>query len=131
MEQGVGHVALGDVEGVQRHGSKRNKRRKQVRSKKVNQKLSNWSFGKVTAQLTYKLEAAGISLSKENEAYTTQACPACGKRNKVRSRNYRCACGYEQHRDVHGAGNILSQYLHGKFLKVMIASITYLQPIQA
>ncbi len=131
VEQGVGHVALGDVEGVQRHTSKRNKRRKRIRSKQVNQKLSNWSFGKVTTQLRYKLEAVGISLSKENEAYTTQACPACGKRNKVRSRNYRCACGYEQHRDIHGAGNILSQYLHGKFLKVMMTSITYLRPVQA
>ncbi|WP_139368061.1 hypothetical protein [Priestia abyssalis] len=37
---------------------------------------------------------------------------------------------YERHRDVHGAGNILSQYLHGKFLKVMMASITYLRPVQ-
>ncbi|WP_338751781.1 transposase [Bacillus sp. FJAT-52991] len=80
VEQRIGHVALGDVEGVQRHTSKRNKRR---------------------------------------------------KRNKVRSRNYRCSCGYERHRDVHGAGNILSQYLHGKFREVMLTSITYLRPVQA
>ncbi|WP_169907746.1 zinc ribbon domain-containing protein [Priestia abyssalis] len=64
-----------------------------------------------------------------SDPYTPQACPACGKRNKVRSRNYRCVCGYEQYRDVHGAGNTLSQYLHGKFLKVMVTSITYLQPV--
>ncbi|MGM7634931.1 RNA-guided endonuclease InsQ/TnpB family protein [Bacillus sp. Hm123] len=131
VEQKVGHVALGDVEGVQRHTSKRNKKRKRLRSKQMNQKLSNWSFGKLAKQLVYKLEAAGVSLSKENEAYTTQACPACGKRNKVRSRNYQCSCGYERHRDVHGAGNILSQYLHGKFREVMLTDITYLRPVQA
>jgi len=129
VEQGVGHVAVGDVEGVQRCSSKRNKRRKRTRSRQINQKLSNWSFGKLARQLQYKLEAAGISLSKENEAYTTQTCPVCGKRNKVRSRNYQCSCGYEQHRDVHGAGNILSQYMHGKFLEVMIRNITYLRPM--
>ncbi len=131
VEQKVGHVALGDVEGVQRHTSKRNKKRKRIRSKQVNQKLSNWSFGKLTKQLAYKLEAAGVSLSKENEAYTTQACPACGKRNKVHSRNYQCSCGYERHRDIHGAGNILSQYVHGKFREVMLTDITYLRPVQA
>ncbi|WP_203364640.1 zinc ribbon domain-containing protein [Bacillus sp. REN10] len=97
----------------------------------MNQKLSNWSFGKLTKQLAYKLEAVGVSLSNENEAYTTQACPACGKRNKVHSRNYRCSCGYERHRDIHGAGNILSQYIHGKFREVMLTNITYLRPVQA
>lgn len=127
-EQGVKHVAMGDVEGVQRHTSKRNKKQKKAHSRHTNQKLSNWSFGKLRQQLQYKLEAIGVTLSKENEAFTTQACSACGKRNKVRTRRYRCACGYEQHRDVHGAANLLSQYLYNRMIQMNLICITYLRP---
>jgi putative transposase len=127
-EQQIKHVVIGDVEGVQRYTSKRNKRRKKKRRKDVNQKHSNWSFGKVQQQLKYKLEEKGITLSKENEAFTSQTCPVCGKRNKTKTRNYKCSCGYTQHRDVHGASNILSKHLHKRFQQMMIANITYLRP---
>ena len=48
----------------------------------------------------------------DNEAYTTQACGACGNLNKNvgSSEIYRCSvddCGYSLRRDVHGARNIL------------------------
>ncbi|MBN2259870.1 MAG: transposase, partial [Clostridiales bacterium] len=81
--------------------------------KKTTQKLSNWSFGQVNQKLEYKLEAKGISFQKREESYTSQTCPVCGRRKKVSSRNYVCKCGYKEHRDIHGAKNILSKHLHG------------------
>jgi putative transposase len=47
IKQNVKKVLIGDVEGVQR-----NKKKKY--SKLVNQKLSNWSFGKLYDYLKYK-----------------------------------------------------------------------------
>ena len=106
IENDVSEVALGKVEGVQRNtkGKKR---------KKTNQKLSNWSFGKLKQFLSYKLEAEGIGLAEIDESYTSQTCPVCDRRKKPSNRNYRCKCGYSAHRDVHGARNILSKHLIG------------------
>ena len=51
-----------------------------------------------------------------DEAYTTQACGACGNLNKNvgSSKIYRCSdgnCGYSLRRDVHGARNILVKFM--------------------
>ena len=51
-----------------------------------------------------------------DEAYTTQACGACGNLNKNvgSSKIYRCFegdCGYSLRRDVHGARNILVKFM--------------------
>ena len=92
------------MEGVQRNTAKRKKNPKRKRrTALVSQKLSQWQFGKLNDYLAYKLKAEGISLSKINEAHTSQTCPVCGKRRKVSARVYRCSCGYEEHRDIHGA----------------------------
>ncbi|MBB6669441.1 RNA-guided endonuclease InsQ/TnpB family protein [Cohnella nanjingensis] len=102
----VKEVVVGKVEGVQRHTKKKKR-------KTVNQKLSNWRFGKIQKQITYKLEEHGISVKMIDESYTSQQCPCCGRRKKTSTRNYTCPCGYEEHRDVHGSKGILSKYLHG------------------
>ena len=51
--------------------------RKKKRKKKTNQKISNWSFGKVYSLLEYKLKAKGIAIEKVDERYTSQTCPGC------------------------------------------------------
>ena len=58
-----------------------------------------------------------------NEAYTTQACGACGNLNKNvgSSETYRCSdlnCKYSLRRDVHGARNILVKFMseYGEYL---------------
>lgn len=111
IEQSVSDVHMGNVEGVQR-----NTRKKKSVNRKQAQKLSNWSFGKVKQYLTYKLEQNGIRLHLVDESYTSQTCPVCKKRKKVSSRNYSCECGYEEHRDIHGARNILSMALYDEIL---------------
>ena len=104
IENNVSKVYVGNPEGVQR---------KKCR-KIVSQKLSRWNFGKHLEYLGYKLAAVGIELEKISEAYSTQTCPRCGRRNKCKSRNYRCSCGYVAHRDIHGARNILSLGTQGR-----------------
>jgi len=88
--------------------------KKKRRSRKQNQRMSQWSFGLLFAYLEYKLAEKGIKLKKVDESYTTQTCPVCNRRKKPSGRTYRCKCGYESHRDVHGAFNILAKSKYGK-----------------
>ena len=122
LEQEVSHVVIGNVEGVQRNTKKK-------RKKKTNQKLSNWSFGKLYSLLEYKLKAKGITIEKVDESYTSQTCPVCGNRKKSKNRNYHCKCGYREHRDIHGARNILMKTLYGKMNYFPIHYSTYLRPV--
>ncbi|MBW8348019.1 transposase [Bacillus sp. IITD106] len=108
----VKEVVFGDVDGVQRNTSRRKKKR--VRNRRTNQKLSNWSFGKVYKYLAYKLEAEGIQIAKQDEHHTTQQCPCCKKKRIVTSRIYTCSCGYSQHRDIHGAANFFAKTFYGE-----------------
>ena len=112
VQNSIKEVVAGDVEGVQRGTSRRNKNKTKRRSRKTNQKISQWQFGKLNKYLEYKLLAKNITFSKINESYTSQTCPVCAARKKVKTRNYKCRCGYTMHRDIHGAINIMSKYLY-------------------
>ena len=101
------HIVIGDIEGVQRNTKKKLR-------KKTNQKLSNWNFGKLQEYIKYKSKAKGMKIHKQEESYTTQQCPCCGRRKKPSGRNYICKCGYTCHRDIHGGRNILSKYKYKK-----------------
>ncbi len=123
MKNKVKKVFCGNPEGVQRNTSakkkkNRKKNKKKIRNRKVTQKLSNWNFGKMKDYLKYKLANVGIDFEEISEAYSSQTCPICGQRHKTSTRNYVCKCGYHAHRDVHGAHNILSLGLKGKFEKI-------------
>ncbi|GGE18542.1 transposase [Marinithermofilum abyssi] len=109
VKQSISDVYMGNPEGVQR-----NTRKKKKANRKQAGRLSNWSFGRAKRYLKYKLTQKGIELHEVDEAYTSQTCPVCQKRRKVSSRNYYCSCGYQEHRDIHGARNILSKSLFGK-----------------
>ena len=75
-----------------------------------------------TSRITYKAEAAGITVTLVDEAYTSQTCPgtlpdgtACLHCSKPKGRVYRCpACGLTAHRDGLGAANLLSQHYTGE-----------------
>ena len=72
--------------------------------------------------MTYKAEAAGITVVLVDEAYTSQTCPgmladgtACLHCSKPKGRVYRCsACGFTAHRDGVGAANLLSRHYTGE-----------------
>jgi putative transposase len=105
VQMGAGTIALGDVRDVANKGKL---------GKKSNQKVSNWSHGKLRQYITYKAEAEGIQTELVNERYTSQTCPQCGDRHKPHGRVYTCGqCGFRGHRDGVGAVNILSVHQHG------------------
>jgi len=60
--------------------------------------------------LAYKAANAGKTIKIVNEAYTSQICYRCKRRQKMElsEREYHCPCGYSNNRDVNAALNILS-----------------------
>ena len=110
VEQQVGTLALGDVREVAD-----GKRLHPISQ----QKIGNWSHGKLRAFITYKAASAGITVELVDERYTSQTCPNCGARHKPKGRNYRCpACGFAAHRDIVGAANLLSRHRYGELSRV-------------
>jgi putative transposase len=90
------------------------------------QKVSGWSHGRQIAFLTYKLNAEGIALERQSEAYSSKTCCACGASNKPTGRSYRCRmCGFVGHRDANGAVNQVSKALYGTYSRIQPCSIMY------
>ena len=102
IENGISKVYYGDLDSCTRNT-------KDKIGKFVGQKLNDWCYGLLTLQLENKLSRYGIEMIKISEAYSSQTCPYCGNKYKPTDRNYKCkCCGYEQHRDLVGAMNILN-----------------------
>ncbi|AJG41572.1 transposase [Thermotoga sp. RQ7] len=102
LSLGVGTIAIGDLRGI---------RDRVDYSTKVNQKIHQWLFRKISDLIKTKAEALGIEVVFVDESYTSQTCPVCGKRHKTSTRNFRClGCGFEWHRDAVGALNIKRKY---------------------
>lgn len=61
--------------------------------------------------LSRKAENAGVKVIFINEAYTSQTCYRCKAKQKMplEIREYQCACGYQNCRDVNAALNILEK----------------------
>jgi len=73
---------------------------------------AGWST--LRTMLRYKCDDAGVWFDEVNEAFSTQACSACGERTGPRGpaelnvRHWKClACGEQHDRDVNAARNIL------------------------
>jgi len=123
VERQVGTLAIGDVRDVA--DGKR-------LSRKSQQKVGNWSHGKLRGYIEYKAEAAGIETELVDESYTSQTCPSCGQRHKPQGRVYRCpACGFVGVRDAVGAANILSRFTVGKVGKAWPGQVKYRYPFDA
>ena len=102
QEKSIQTLVIGDVRDIRKNIDY---------GKKANQKLHQWSAGSVRRKLEYKCAKAGIKTELINEAYTSQTCPACGKRHKPKNREYKCKCGFKYHRDGVGCYNIRKKYL--------------------
>jgi putative transposase len=110
----IKNIIIGDL-------AKFNMNLKQKKTRKGSyQKLVQWNHGQLITMLTYKLARHNIKVEEISEAYTSQTCPSCGHKYKPSGRNYICSeCGFELHRDVLGAYNILSKYLNDGVIKNM------------
>lgn len=101
-DRNVQTVVIGDIRDI----------RKSVDyGKKANQKIHQMLHGQTRHMLTYKAEKAGMKVALQDERYTSQTCPQCGKRHKPKNRVYKCSCGFSFHRDGVGAINIRKKYL--------------------
>jgi len=119
LENRISKVYYGDLDSCTRNTKERV-------GKKSGQKLNEWNYGLIMLQLENKLNRYGIQLVKVKEYYTSKKCPVCGKLNAPKGRQYECACGYKQHRDIVGAINILNDnhgtklthYTNKKYLRI-------------
>jgi len=122
IERKAGLIVIGDVRDI--GNGKRLARKSQ-------QKISQWPHGRLRRYIGYKAALAGIEVVLENEAYTSQTCPdpECGHRHKAKGRSFKCPkCGLQAHRDVVGAANILSKYLHGLIGGICPQDVRFIQP---
>ena len=79
--------------------------------KKSNQKLHQWSHGKMRFYTTYKSQRVGMEVKLQEERYTSQECPQCRHRHKPKGRVYHCRkCDFCYHRDGVGSWNIRQKY---------------------
>ncbi len=107
IEHGISTIVIGDLSGIAQCTKGRLSRR-------IRQKISQWSFYKQKEYLLYKAKEVGIDVIEVSEAYTSKTCPRCGSINSPNNRNYSCSnCALTCHRDVVGAYNILSMYRYG------------------
>ncbi|WP_242843532.1 transposase [Thermincola ferriacetica] len=116
---------MGDPQGV----------RKQECGRHHNQRMSQWSFGRLRDLLEYKLKRHGITLEKIEERGTSGTCPICNKYTKQTGRIYRCGnreCGFSgAHRDVIGATGILDLAVNGQFTpgRRLPEMVSYSRPV--
>lgn len=118
MQPSRSTIVIGDVRDVADMADSTKKEKRL--NHKARQKMSQWSHGKIRSSMEYKAEAEGIEVVLQDEYYTSQTCPNCGERHKLRGRTYRCpSCGFQTHRNVVGQANILSAYKqHGALGKI-------------
>ena len=97
QEQRVGHLFIGNPDGVRRHKTGRHH----------HQRMSGWEYGQDLQYLSYKSSKAGIVCFSGSERGTSSRCPRCGYRKKVRGRQWPCPrCRVTFHRDIVGATNM-------------------------
>ena len=96
-ENNCGTIHLDNLSGIRRTSRLRGKNKA---------RLHNWTFFELASFIEYKARELGIKVIYIKPEYTSQSCPSCGERNKVKDRNYQCGCGYHAHRDRVGALNI-------------------------
>lgn len=68
---------------------------------------------KAAHQITMSVQhVAQVAENQQQQAEKSTAAIQVMNKKKMSSRNYVCSCGYQEHRDVHGARNILSKAIH-------------------
>ena len=98
IQKNVGIIKLEELSGI---------RQSTRTSRKNNHSLHTWSFYRLAKYIEYKASLFGIEVQYVKPHYTSQTCPKCTKRNHARDRIYSCSCGFNGHRDLVGARNIL------------------------
>ena len=73
--------------------------------------LGNWAFDQLKQFVSYKAEAAGLSVVSVDPRNTSRTCPECGHvsaENRPTQEKFHCqSCGHTAHADTVGALNVL------------------------
>jgi len=124
VDRKITTVYVGDPSGV----------REKNCGRKHNQRMSQWTFGRLRRLLEYKLKRYGIKLVPVDERGTSGTCPVCTQYTKQSGRTYKCGikdCGFTgAHRDVVGSSGILDKAVNGGFTKgrVLPSKVEYSRP---
>ena len=82
------------------------------KGKRMNRKLSNWSYYQLESLLQYKAEALGKKVEFVDARYTSQKCNMCSytdRRNR-NLENFVCKeCGHAEHADLNASKNTRSK----------------------
>ena len=119
QQQGVGSLFIGNPNGVRNKNSGRHH----------NQRMAQWEYGQDMAYFSYKAQLACIESFTGPERGTSSRCPACGWKQKVKGRVWRCRnphCSFVGHRDVVGSVN-MHPFAFGSSIDFP-AHVTYQRP---
>jgi putative transposase len=127
VENEIKTVFYGNIADISR-----NKKKKM--SKRNNQEMSHLSLSTLIRYCREKLNEQHIEFEEVGEHYTSQTCPSCGHRHKVKGRVFHCKqCNFKAFRDEVGAYNILNKSLNNNVIKIgkykPTGEIKYLRPI--
>ena len=106
VENGVGRITVGDLEGIRddKNGDAKNW------GHHGNLDLHGWAFNRFTSMLEYKAKVEGIEVVEVSERDTSKMCCACVREEenqRVERGLYVCdACDAAFNADVNGAENI-------------------------
>jgi len=92
-------------------------RNQKSKGRKMNRKLSNWTFRKFQELVIYKANQFGISVEFVDARYTSQKCSRCGNilKSQRTSNVFKCkACGFELNADLNAARNIRKNFTEGQ-----------------
>ncbi|GAH45253.1 unnamed protein product, partial [marine sediment metagenome] len=92
-------------------------REQKSKGRRMNRKLSNWTFRKFQNLVIYKANQIGIPIGFVDARYTSQKCSRCG--NILKSQRtgnvFKCeACSFELHADLNAARNIRKNFTEGQ-----------------
>lgn len=79
--------------------------------KDMRERLSLWPHRKVLTAIQSRAERDGLLVVLVDPAYTSQLCSDCGALGTRSGRNFKCACGHEEHSDINAARNIRNRYI--------------------
>lgn len=84
------------------------------KGKRMNRRISNWSYYQLELLLKYKAEALGKTVEYVDPKYTSQRCNSCGHitRTNRKSDEFCCKkCGHKDGADLNAAKNIRDLWL--------------------
>ena len=107
-------VAHGDI-NVKNIVKNRSRNEQGGLSRASKNRMYLWSHCRLKQALLHRAKGTDCIYIIQNEAYTTKTCGQCDRRNNsmtLSDRTFNCdRCGYESHRDVNAARNILRRGL--------------------